>query len=346
MDLMKELYLRLKEDNQSNNININNLVENIIINKKVITICGPTCVGKTKIAINLATVLKTDIISVDSMQIYKGMDIGTDKYDTEKYNLKQHMTSIFNPDHYVTVVEFRDICRKIIEDEFFLKDKIPVLVGGSGLYIRGVIDELNFVQGKDKIIRKKLKEDIKKYGLSVYYEKLKKIDSTYCKKISENDQRRIIRALEVYEITGKPFSFFQNKWRRRESIYNNFIFGIEIDRPELYKNIEERVNRMFSRGLVKEVKSLIEKGYKDCNSILQAVGYKEVVKYINGEINLPECVDEVKRNTRRLAKKQMTWFRADPRIKWIRTDSYDNIIDLIIDILNIINNSVVNNSVI
>ena len=346
MNLMKELYLRLKEDKQGNNININNLVENIIINKKVITICGPTCAGKTKIAINLATVLKTDIISVDSMQIYKGMDIGTDKHDTEKYNLKQHMTSIFNPDHYVTVVEFRDICRKIIEDEFFLKDKIPVLVGGSGLYIRGVIDELNFVQGKDKIIRKKLKEDIKKYSLSVYYEKLKKIDSTYCKKISENDQRRIIRALEVYEITGKPFSFFQNKWRSRESIYNNSIFGIEIDRPELYKNIEERVNRMFSRGLVKEVKSLIEKGYKDCNSILQAVGYKEVVKYINGEINLHECVDEVKRNTRRLAKKQMTWFRADPRIKWIRTDSYDNIIDLIIDILNIINNSVINNSVI
>jgi len=346
MDLIKELYLRLKEDKQSNNININNLVENIIINKKVITICGPTCAGKTKIAINLATVLKTDIISVDSMQIYKGMDIGTDKYDTEKYNLKQYMISIFNPDHNVTVVEFRDICRKIIEDEFFLKDKIPVLVGGSGLYIRGVIDDLDFIQGRDKTIRDRLKENIKKHDLSVYYEKLKKIDSTYCKKISENDQRRIIRALEVYEITGKPFSFFQNKWESRKSIYNNSIFGIEIDRPELYKNIEERVNRMFSRGLVKEVKSLIEKGYKDCNSILQAVGYKEVVKYLNGEISLHECIDEVKRNTRRLAKKQMTWFRADPGIKWIRTDSYGNIIDLIIDILNIINNSVVNNSVI
>ncbi|MBU4483113.1 MAG: tRNA (adenosine(37)-N6)-dimethylallyltransferase MiaA [Actinobacteria bacterium] len=342
MDLIKESDLKLIEDKKSNNINIDNLKKDAIKNKKVITICGPTCVGKTKIAINLAAILKTDIISVDSIQIYKGMDIGTDKYDTEKYNLKQYMISIFNPDHNVTVVEFRDICRKIIEDEFFLKDKIPLLVGGSGLYIRGVIDELNFVQGKDKIIRKKLKENIKKYGLSVYYEKLKKIDPAYSKKISINDERRIIRALEVYKITGKPFSFFQNKWESRKSIYNNSIFGIEIDRPELYKNIEERVNRMFSRGLVKEVKSLIEKGYKDCNSILQAVGYKEVVKYINGEINLHECVDEVKRNTRRLAKKQMTWFKSDPGIKWIRTDSYGNIIDLIVDILSIINNSVVN----
>jgi len=128
VDLIKKLYLRLKEDKQSNNININNLVENIIKNKKMITICGPTCVGKTKIAIDLATVLKTDIISADSIQIYKGMDIGTDKYDTKKYNIKQYMTSIFNPDHHVTVVEFRDICRKIIKYEFFLKNKIPVLV--------------------------------------------------------------------------------------------------------------------------------------------------------------------------------------------------------------------------
>jgi len=340
VDLIKKLYLRLKEDKQSNNININNLVENIIKNKKMITICGPTCVGKTKIAIDLATVLKTDIISADSMQVYKGMDIGTDKYDTKKYNIKQYMTSIFNPDHHVTVVEFRDICRKIIKYEFFLKNKIPVLVGGSGLYIRGVIDDLDFIQGGDKTVRDRLKEDIKKHDLSVYYEKLKKIDFNYCKKISQNDQRRIIRALEVYEITGKPFSFFQNKWESRKSIYNNSIFGIEIGRQELYKNIEERVNRMSSSGLVKEVKNLIEKGYKDCNSILQGIGYKEVVKYINGEINLNECMDEVKRNTRRLAKKQITWFKADPRIKWIRTDSYDNIVDLIIDILNIVNNSV------
>ncbi|GAG55867.1 unnamed protein product, partial [marine sediment metagenome] len=122
--------------------------------------------------------------------------------------------------------------------------------------------------------------------------------------------------------------------------YKAVIIGLKMEREKLYRYIENRVEKMFSRGLVKEVKNLIEKGYKDCNSILQAVGYKEVVKYINGEINLQECVDEVKRNTRRLAKKQMTWFRADPGIKWIRTDSYDNIIDLIVDILNIINNSV------
>ena len=341
MDLIKKSDFKLLEDKKSNNINIDDLKKDAIKNKKVIIICGPTCAGKTKIAINLAAIQKTDIISVDSIQIYKGMDIGTDKYDTGKYNIKQYMISIFNPDHYVTVVEFRDICRKIIEDEFFLKNKIPLLVGGSGLYIRGVIDDLDFVPGKDNIIRKNLREDIKKHGLSVYYENLKKIDPAYSKKISINDERRIIRALEVYKITGKPFSLFQNKWESRKSIYNTIFFGIEADRLELYKNIEERVNRMFERGLVKEVKSLIKKGYKDCNSILQAVGYKEVVKYVNGEISLHECIDEVKRNTRRLAKKQMTWFKSDPRIKWIRTDSYGNIIDLTKDIIRKINNSIV-----
>jgi tRNA dimethylallyltransferase len=323
-------------------INLNELLEELINQKKVIVICGPTCTGKSRIGIILAKLLNTDIISVDSMQVYRGMDIGTDKYNAEDYGIKQFMTDIFEPDHRLSVIEFKDMCRDIIEKNFFYTGKIPLLVGGSGLYIRGVINDMDTLPGENKSVRKRLEEEIKNKGLKRYYFKLKKIDEKYAKKISENDQRRIIRALEVYEITGLPFSDLQNAWKNKKSTYKAILIGLKMERKKLHSCIDNRVEEMFSRGLVKEVKSLILKGYKDCNSILQAVGYKEVVKYLNEEISLHECIDEVKRNTRRLAKKQMTWFKSDPGIKWIRTDSYGNIIDLIIDILSIINNNFVN----
>ena len=341
MKIVKKIDLSLiKSKLKNDHINLNKLLEELINQKKVIVICGPTCAGKSRIGIILAKLLNTDIISVDSMQVYRGMDIGTDKYNIEDYEIKQFMTDTFEPDHNLSVIEFKEMCRDIIEKNFFYARKIPLLVGGSGLYIRGVINDMDPVPAENKSVRKRLKEEIKNKGLKKYYLKLKKIDQKYAKKISENDQRRIIRALEVYETVGLPFSDLQNAWKNKKSTYKAVLIGLKMEREKLYRHIENRVEKMFSRGLVVEVKNLIEKGYKDCNSILQAVGYKEVVKYINGEINLHECVDEVKRNTRRLAKKQMTWFRADPGIKWIRTDSYDNIIDLIVDILNIINNSV------
>ncbi|MFZ3106986.1 MAG: tRNA (adenosine(37)-N6)-dimethylallyltransferase MiaA [Candidatus Hydromicrobium sp.] len=343
MKIIKKTDLNLIKSKLKNiYINLNELLEELINQKKVIVICGPTCTGKSRIGIILAKLFNTDIISVDSMQVYRGMDIGTDKYNAEDYGIKQFMTDIFEPDHSLSVIEFKDMCRDIIEKNFFYTSKIPLLVGGSGLYIRGVINDMDTVPGENKSVRKRLEEEIKNKGLKKYYLKLKKIDEKYAKKISENDQRRIIRALEVYEITGLPFSDLQNSWKNKKSTYKAILIGLKMEREKLYSLIDNRVEEMFSRGLVKEVKSLIEKGYKDCNSILQAVGYKEVVKYLNWEISLHECIDEVKRNTRRLAKKQMTWFKSDQGIKWIRTDSYGNIIDLIVDILSIINNSVVN----
>lgn len=334
MKLVKEYETKILKKRLKNfSINYKKLIDKIIENKKIIVICGPTGVGKSKIAVNLAKILKTDIISIDSMQVYKGMEIGTDKYNTEEDNIKQYMIDLFFPDHYVTVVEFRDICRKIIEEKFFHKKKIPILVGGSGLYIRGVIDELEFIPRGNKQIRDTLKEKIEKEGLPAYYKKLTKIDPLYSKKISKNDKRRLIRALEVYEITGKPFSYFQNKWEKRKSVYNSIIFGIEEDRKKLYENIEKRVDYMFERGLVEEVRELLEKGYNRCYSLMQAVGYKEVMRYLSGEIDITNCIQEVKKNTRRLAKKQLTWFKADPRIKWIRIDNYDSILSLKEDIL-------------
>jgi tRNA dimethylallyltransferase len=330
-------------------------VRKFMFEKKLIpVICGPTCTGKSALAFNLAKIFETDIISIDSMQVYKGLNIGTDKYDSSQIGIKQYMTDVFEPDHKLTVVEFRDICRHIIEEEFFKKGKVPIIAGGSGLYLRAVIDELDFTIDKDKgtgsgsIVgentdsgritgkdEKKIREELysraesSNGGLLGLYIKLKQVDPLYAAKISPNDKKRIIRAIEVYTLTGHPFSSFQDKWQTRKSIYNCIIIGLSTQKEMLHANIEKRVDSMFGKGLIHEVGDLTEQGYSDSNSLTQAVGYKEVLRYLDGDMDIDMCRQEIIKNTKRLAKKQMTWFKADPRINWIRTDNYDNIFDLI-----------------
>lgn len=344
MEIIKNSELKsIKTELKSNHIDLNKLTEKLVNLKKVIVICGPTCTGKSKAGIVIAKLLDTDIISVDSMQVYRGMDIGTDKYNLEDYGIKQYMTDIFKPDHNLSIIEFKEICDDIIKKYFFFKGKIPLLVGGSGLYIRGIISGMDPVPDENKELRKRLKEEIRNYGIEKYYLKLKEIDPEYAKKISEYDQRRIIRALEVYETTGLPFSGLQSVWKNKKSTYGAVFIGLRTtERAELYKRIDERVEVMFKKGLVGEVKGLVDKGYKDCRSVLQAVGYREVLKYLRGEVTLESCIAEVKKNTRRLAKKQMTWFNSEPKINWIRADNYDNIFNLTRGIFKIIQKSVGN----
>jgi len=303
---------------KKNAIDIKKISDELINLKKVLVICGPTCTGKSKIGIILAKLLDTDIISMDSMQVYRYMDTGTDKYDTGRYQIVQYMTDIFDPDKNLSVVEFKNLCDEIIKEKFFNQSKIPLLVGGSGLYIRSVINGIDRVPDEDIKIRSRLKEEIKKYGTLKYYLKLKELDGEYAEKISENDLRRIVRALEVHEVTGLPFSSFQKSWKNKNYSYNAILIGMKMGRETLYRRIEERVDNMFEKGLVEEVKMLINKGYGECRSVSRAVGYKEVVKYIKGEIALEDCISEVKKNTRRLAKKQITWFKSEPKINWIR----------------------------
>ena len=323
-------------------------VRQLMLEKKFTSvICGPTCAGKSILAFNLAKIFETDIISIDSIQVYNGLDIGTDKYDSSEIGVHQYMTDIFEPDHKLTVVEFRDICRNVLNEEFFKKDRIPLLAGGSGLYLRAVIDELDFttdisndnggITEENRKIREGLYSEIENDsgGLLRLFIKLKEIDPLYSARISPNDKKRIIRAIEVYALTGNPFSSFQNKWQTRKSIYNCCMIGILTEKERLHVNIEKRVDMMFKKGLINEVEALIKKGYKDCHSLKQAVGYKDVLKYLNGDISIDICRQEIIKNTKRLAKKQMTWFKADPRINWIRTDNYDNISDLIMHVLNI-----------
>jgi tRNA dimethylallyltransferase len=318
-------YLHL---NGSDSDYLSSIIKKLIDRKILLIICGPTCIGKSKLAFHVARILDTDLISADSMQAYKGMNIGTAKYNLPDSLIKQYMIDIVDPDYNLTVIEFRNKVREIIEDKFFKIRKIPVLVGGSGLHIRCVIDDLAQVPEADPNIRKILKNTIKSKGLAALYEKLKKVDPLYSKKISPNDEKRIIRALEVEESSGKPFSSFQINWNKREEIYDIIFLGLIADRNKLYKDIELRVDEMFEKGLVKEVRSLKEKGYDQNYSFKQAIGYKEVLKYINNQINLEECKEEVKKNTRNLAKKQITWFKADNRITWINTDDFDKITDL------------------
>jgi len=329
----------LSENEFKNIIEENNLTlikKKLLDNKNLIIICGPTCCGKTEVALNLALLFGTNIISADSMQAYKYMDIGTDKQNLERYHIKQYMVDVCDPNHNMTAVEFRDIARKVMQKDFFEKNKIPIIVGGSGLHIRAIIDDLMYAPDADAKIRKEIKQGIKEKGLKNFYEKLKSIDEHYASKISENDERRIIRALEVYQTTGKKYSDFLTNWDKRKSIYNSIFIGLNPDKKKLYDNIDKRVNKMIEDGLLIEVKYLIINGFSKSNSIKQAIGYKELLKYFDKEITLEEAIEEIKKNTKHLAKKQITWFKADDRINWIAVSEHDNIKSLLYEIINIV----------
>jgi tRNA dimethylallyltransferase len=236
----------------------------------------------------------------------------------------------------LTVMEFRNIAVEIINKEFFDKDRIPLLVGGSGLYIKAVIDGLDKGPGEDSIFREEIKKNIEKHGLDKYYNILLEIDRPYALRIGRKDMRRIIRALEVYNKSGLKFSDMQRSWKEKKS-FNSVYIGLKKERKSLYRDVEERVDDMFEKGLIKEVNKLLKGGYGDSLSLKQAVGYKEVIDYLKGNIDLEECRGLIKKNTRRLAKKQLTWFRNDKRINWLSIDKYDNIIDLAIETIKIIN---------
>ncbi|MHB1347096.1 MAG: tRNA (adenosine(37)-N6)-dimethylallyltransferase MiaA [Candidatus Humimicrobiaceae bacterium] len=317
-------------------LKVQKIKKKLISQKYLLIICGPTAAGKSQAALALAKLFKTNIISADSMQAYMGMDTGTDKKDFRKYGITQFMTNICKPDHFLTSFEYRDRARKIINQEFFEKKMIPIIAGGSGLHIRAITDDLMTAPEGSHPLRDNIKRKIIEYGLDQYYKKLKEADPEYAQKISPNDERRIIRALEVFEGTGKKFSEFQKKWQERKSIYNCIFIGLFSEREKLYGNIEKRVNKMIEDGLLDEVKSLVSSGYADCFSMRQAIGYKELIKYLRGETTFNLAVSEIKKNTRHLAKKQYTWFNADNRINWITADNYDNIYNLIDEILNII----------
>ena len=289
---------------------------------KLIVVLGPTSVGKTKVSVDIAKKIDSEIISTDSMQIYKEMNIGTAKItEDEKEGIKHHMIDLVGPDDEFTVYDYQNSSLKII-DNLLDKNKIPILVGGSGLYINSILYDLDFNKvSSNEEVRKKYYNLEKEKGKMYIYDMLKEKDPKAAEKIHPNNVKRVVRALEVLEISGEKYSQNSN-FRKYSKKYDFIIIGLEMNRELLYNRINERVNEMIQEGLIKEVKKLYNKGYDKSFQSMQAIGYKEIIDYIEGNISESEAVRLIKRNTRRFAKRQITWFKPDDRIKWFDMTNY------------------------
>ncbi|MDD2372648.1 MAG: tRNA (adenosine(37)-N6)-dimethylallyltransferase MiaA [Syntrophomonadaceae bacterium] len=289
---------------------------------KLAAIVGPTAVGKTRIAIDVAKRLNAEIISCDSMQIYRGLDIGTAKASPEEQNgIVHHLIDVVEPDDEYSVARFQEQAKSIIQ-ELNQKERLPLLVGGTGLYYQALVDDYTFypLESHQKI-RRQWNTIIKEKGLEYAYNYLQSIDPDYAATISLNDQKRIVRAIEVYQLTDQPFSALQTK---SQHTYQLAVVGLYLEREQLYQRINLRVEQMLTGGLIKEVTLLRDKGYNLNHNSMQALGYKQVFCYLEGFLSEKEMIDEIKRETRRYAKRQLTWFRKDSRIHWINPGEYSN----------------------
>ncbi|WP_258360490.1 tRNA (adenosine(37)-N6)-dimethylallyltransferase MiaA [Moorella sulfitireducens (nom. illeg.)] len=295
------------------------------VKKPLAAIVGPTATGKSAIALHVAARLQAEIISVDSAQVYRGMDIGTaklppaDRVGPGGVPIPHHLIDIVAPDEPFSVADFQRLARETI-DSILQRGHLPLLVGGTGLYYQAVVDPYLFTSlPGDKKIRQHLEEQAQRYGNEHLYEELKKVDPEAARRIHIHDRRRIVRALEVYMMTGRPISAALEWRHQQETPYRLAVVGLTMPRPQLYRRIEERVDAMIARGLVEEVRGLLAR-YDYRLPALQAVGYKEIGAYLRGEMELEEAIALLKRNTRRLAKRQLTWFRRDLRLQWWEVD--------------------------
>ena len=288
---------------------------------KIVVIVGPTASGKSKFAIDLAMKFDGEIVSADSMQVYKYMDIGTAKPSLkEREQVKHHMMDIVEPDKDFNVGKYVSDAKKIIE-RLFKSRKHIFVVGGTGLYIKALVRGLFETRGGSIKIRNDLEKEIDCFGINSLYDKLIKIDKAAATRIHPNDRVRIIRALEVFYQTNQPISELQRKHGFRESPYEALLMGISHDRSELYKRIEHRVDGMIKNSFIEEVEMLLKQGYVPELKSMKSLGYKEITQYILGNNSLDESVSLLKRNTRRYAKRQFTWFNRDELVKWFSDKS-------------------------
>lgn len=297
---------------------------------------GPTAVGKTELSLSLAKNLNGEIISCDSMQIYKHMDIGTAKATKEEQEVvKHHLIDFVDVDQDYTVSNFKNDAKNIITN-LNNENKLPIVTGGTGLYINSLVYDLNFVKIPPNEEIRKVYEDIVseqgEEGKDYIYNKLKTIDEESTKKIHRNDVKRVIRALEVYDITGKTMSEHGKNFRKENEDYNLVMIALTMDREKLYDRINRRVDIMVKNGLLEEVEGILKLGYDKDLISLQGIGYKEIIDYFNGNISLDDAIEQIKKGSRNYAKRQLTWFRRDERFKWFNKDDYDSEIELSKDI--------------
>lgn len=300
---------------------------------KVIVIAGPTASGKTALSIELAKKLGGEIISADSMQVYKDMNIGTAKItEEEAQGIKHHLIDIISPDERYTVSNFKSDSEKIILD-ILVRGKFPIIVGGTGLYIDSLIYGIEY---QEMEFDEKYREELMKIaeteeGLDILYRQAQKIDEEAMKKISKNDKKRIVRVLEIFKATGKNKTEQERLSRINGVKYDYKVFAISRERENLYERINKRVDIMIEQGLIEEVKNIYEK-YSKFPTAMQGLGYKEVVEYLKGNYTKQEMIEIIKKETRRYAKRQLTWFRKNKDIVWLDAEKgIQNNINIILE---------------
>ena len=292
---------------------------------KIVIICGPTGIGKTSVAIDIACAVNGEIISADSMQIYRYMDIGTAKPTPEEQSrVRHHIIDIVDPDENFDAAKFsKRAHEKIVE--LYNSGIVPLVVGGTGLYIKAAVHGLFDAEAVNLDIRKRLKKESSISGSGLLHKRLAACDPDAADKIHPNDTYRIIRALEMVEATGKPISEHQVDHGFMEKRYRVIKIGLSMERKALYDRINQRVDVMIEKWLVDEVKGLLNKGYSENLKSMQSIGYRHIVDFIKKRFSWDETVRTLKRDSRRYAKRQMTWFNADPEIVWLQPDHMEHI---------------------
>lgn len=291
--------------------------------RPLIILTGPTAVGKTALSIKLAKTINGAVISADSMQVYRGMDIGSAKITSEEMEgIPHYLIDVLDPDEEFHVMRFQELAKQAME-EIYAKGQIPIITGGTGFYIQAVLYDIDFTsQEEDQAFRNKLEDLAKQQGNEVLHQMLAAVDPISAEKIHANNVKRVIRALEFYEKTGTPISLHNEKEAAKESPYDFCYFVLNDVREKVYERIERRVDKMMETGLVEEVKALRDKGYHRSMVSMQGLGYKEVLAYLDGEISLEEAVYIIKRDTRHFAKRQLTWFRREKDVTWIEKSDF------------------------
>lgn len=302
--------------------------------KKLLILAGPTAVGKTKISIELAKKLGGEIISADSMQIYKYMNIGSAKItEEEKQGVPHHLIDFVNPDEEFSVSEFKDIAEKAV-DSITSRKKLPMIVGGTGLYINSLIFNYNFAQtNRDEEYRKYLCKLAEEKGKEYVHSLLRNVDAESYEKLYPNDLKRVTRALEVYKVTGRTIRQVNSDIDVYDIPYEIFYYVLTMDREKLYDRINRRVDIMLEQGLMEEITKLKEMGMTADMQSMKGIGYKEILQYFDGSISFEEAVYLIKKGSRNYAKRQLTWFRKDNRVKWINKDEFNSERDVVQSII-------------
>lgn len=291
--------------------------------KPLVILAGPTAVGKTDLSIQLAKRISGAIISADSMQVYKYMDIGSAKVMPEEMEgVKHYLIDELDPSDEFNIVRFQQMAKEAL-NEIYANGQIPIVAGGTGFYIQALLYDIDFThQDSDEAFRKKMADFAAKHGAEALHEKLKEMDPVSYETIHANNTKRVIRALEYYYLTGQPISAHNEQEHKKESPYNFAYFVLTDDRAHLYERIDRRVDLMMEKGLVDEVKKLYDMGYHKDMVSMQGLGYKELLSYLDGECTLDEAVYIIKRETRHFAKRQLTWFRRERDVIWLDKAAY------------------------